>query len=347
MGVCVGWAVDWAVGELVGGVVFGVVGGTAQWLVLREQVGRSGWWVLAAVVSGAVGAFVGWPVAGAITGLTLIVLLRDSIPEVRDPQPEELAETKGQFLGFERADWWFWIKWVLVSAVGGAVGLVVGVSVGEAVGEAMGAFAGLAVGWALVGTAQWIVLRKRVCRSGWWVLASAVGGLLSAAVGGLVGVSVGPLVGLIVGMAASWAVVGTAQWMVLRERVHGSGWWVLVTAVGGAVGGLVGGSVGVLVSVLVGMVGLAVSDDVPNVLGAVAVTVLLGSCAGVLAVGGAITGFALIMLLRHPIPKVRDPQQEESVDVHLLWDARAGEHSNPDATIDNDSTGDSDPGGCV
>jgi len=46
---------------------------------------------------------------------------------------------------------------------------------GEAVGDAVGLGVGLAVGGATVGIAQWFVLRRRVSRAGWWVLASVVG----------------------------------------------------------------------------------------------------------------------------------------------------------------------------
>ena len=207
---------------------------------------------------------------------------------------------------------------MLATTVGGLVGALVGWLVGWSVGEAVAVVAGVVVGWAAVGTAQWIVLRKRVYRSGWWVLATAVGGL----VGGLVvaGLAVGWLVGLVVGLVVSWAVVGTAQWIVLRKRVHRSGWWMLVTAVGGPVGLVVGVSLGVGVGVGVGV--SLVVDAVVGLptgvmgfgfafLGLAVVMVGLTSGVLVLVVGGAITGFAMIMLLRHPIPKVRDPRQEE------------------------------------
>ncbi len=68
------------VGVAVGGVVVRVL----QWLVLRRQVGRAGWWVLASTVGWAVGGHVGgtlgWAVLGAvygaITGSVLVWLLR-------------------------------------------------------------------------------------------------------------------------------------------------------------------------------------------------------------------------------------------------------------------------------
>ena len=88
------WGPDWSAdpGGDVGFVVAVAAGGTVlgllQWLVLRRQVARAGWWVLASTVGWVVGGFVsgitdaaaGWAVLGAvygaITGIVLVWLLR-------------------------------------------------------------------------------------------------------------------------------------------------------------------------------------------------------------------------------------------------------------------------------
>lgn len=81
--------------------VFGVVGGILQWLILRRNVPRAGWWLLANLLGSLVGA-IGFPLAvaisetgnwglavmtfglvfgagnGAITGAMLVWLLRQS-----------------------------------------------------------------------------------------------------------------------------------------------------------------------------------------------------------------------------------------------------------------------------
>ncbi len=77
-------AVSADVGWVVGAAAFGTVLGALQWLVLRRQVARAGWWVLAStvgwVVGGPVGGIVGWAalgaVYGAVTGPVLVWLLR-------------------------------------------------------------------------------------------------------------------------------------------------------------------------------------------------------------------------------------------------------------------------------
>ena len=74
-------------------VAFAVLGapiGIAQWLVLRRQVSRAGWWVLASIVGFASGEVVGESVFeviatfvfyGAITGGVLVWLLRQPVTE--------------------------------------------------------------------------------------------------------------------------------------------------------------------------------------------------------------------------------------------------------------------------
>ena len=70
--------------------------GVLQWLVLRRQVARAGWWVLASTVGWIVGGLVsgitdtaaGWAVLGAvygaITGAVLVWLLRHRAADTHD-----------------------------------------------------------------------------------------------------------------------------------------------------------------------------------------------------------------------------------------------------------------------
>jgi hypothetical protein len=79
----------------------GAVAGILQWLVLRSQVSRAGWWVLASTVGWALGIalwdagwdagtaygtvlLVGGPlVLGVVTGAALVWLLRQPVPEAQ------------------------------------------------------------------------------------------------------------------------------------------------------------------------------------------------------------------------------------------------------------------------
>ena len=68
----------------------GAVTGILQWLVLRGQVSRAGWWVLASTVGWGLSmvgnlseapCLVGGVVLGAVTGVALVWLLRQPVPE--------------------------------------------------------------------------------------------------------------------------------------------------------------------------------------------------------------------------------------------------------------------------
>jgi hypothetical protein len=82
-------------GWIVVGALGGAVTGILQWLVLRAQVSRAGWWVLASTVGWGLGmvgtrafevlaifgGLVGGAVLGAVTGGALVWLLRQPAPE--------------------------------------------------------------------------------------------------------------------------------------------------------------------------------------------------------------------------------------------------------------------------
>jgi hypothetical protein len=74
---------DADLGLITGTGLYGTLAGVLQWLVLRRQVARAGWWVLASTVGWVVAVPVGdiagppgWAVYGAVTGTLLVWLLR-------------------------------------------------------------------------------------------------------------------------------------------------------------------------------------------------------------------------------------------------------------------------------
>jgi hypothetical protein len=135
-------------------------------------------------------------------------------------------------------EWFFWLQWMLVSGVGWLVGWLAG---------EMGIGAG-------VGLVQWLVLRPRVPRAGWWIPASAVGW----AVGVVAVLTVfPPETGIWAGTALG-AAMGVGQALVLSYwGYRGAGWWVIASALGWAVGlgGVLGASlVGVAAGAVTGIV---------------------------------------------------------------------------------------------
>ena len=160
--------------------------------------------------------------------------------------------------------WGFWLWWVLASAVG----FTVAAAADNAVSEALD----FVVYGVPVGVTQWLVLRRQVSRAGWWILAT------------LAAFAVGESLRLVVDDAVSdsvaLALVGITQWIVLRRQVSRAGWWILAT-----IAGFAGGE----------SLRLVVNDSV-------AVGELLGMAVA-LAVFGAITGGALVWLLRQRAPR--------------------------------------------
>ena len=189
--------------------------------------------------------------------------------------------------------WGFWLWWVLASTIGFPVGAAAAFIVSFNVPGAVGG----AVGGAVVGILQWLVLRQQLSRTGWWVLASTVG---IAVFGDVVwyssttvewvitGGALSFTVAMSVGFAVGGAVVGILQWLVLRQHLSRAGWWVLASTVGFPVGAAV------YVAVFQA-VNLALGGD----LSAAFIERAMGfAVAG--AVVGAITGTALVWLLRQP-----------------------------------------------
>jgi hypothetical protein len=192
-----------------------------------------------------------------------------------------------------KVGWGFWLQWALASAVGMFVGFSLGFLVTDSIPDVLGRWFGFSVFGIVLGVAvgilQWFILRRYLSVAGWWVLASAVGGLGIFQAGLIFGFSTffGPYESLVaflgwIGIASlGWLVTGTLQWLVLRGKVSRAGWWVLASTVGWALSATVTRTIpwGV---------------EPKDALWALVV-------AGV--VWGMVTGGALVWLLRQPVPE--------------------------------------------
>jgi hypothetical protein len=127
--------------------------------------------------------------------------------------------------------WRFWLQWVVATSVGWAIGGVLLTALIGGLGDELGNVAGGAALGLLAGTGQWLVLRRWLDKSGWWILASAGSFLLAASAGevlqGALGENAGGLL-LTIGLGL---VPGTLQWLLLRRQVARAGWWVLASTV--------------------------------------------------------------------------------------------------------------------
>ena len=109
--------------------------------------------------------------------------------------------------------------WIVAGGIGGVVGPVLSTVANASVYIAYGvhglfvatvALTALGLG-ALVGTLQWLVLRRQVAGAGRWALVSGVAMLIGVFVGGIVGYSI---VELIVNLPDGWRESGSVQGLV-------------------------------------------------------------------------------------------------------------------------------------
>jgi hypothetical protein len=142
-----------------------------------------------------------------------------------------------------REERWFWAAWgaaFLGFPIGGAAATLLVGSI-DTIGKA--AIAG-AVAGGVIGAAQWLVLRRRLRLSAFWIPATAGGMALGLALGQMLlgdGTTPLPLVlgGLIVGAA-----VGAAQAVLLRGVLPMPALWAAVVTVGWAVAWTVSAAIG-------------------------------------------------------------------------------------------------------
>jgi formylglycine-generating enzyme required for sulfatase activity len=123
----------------------------------------------------------------------------------------------------ERRIWWLWLWWLLANAIGNGLGTMLGLAIlnwtgGEVISRLI---SGLAWG-ATLGAAQWLLLRKWLPKSAWWIIATA-------------GVSALFFFGSpfsLVHMTLFGALLAIAQWLLLRRQARWAGWWVPASTLG-------------------------------------------------------------------------------------------------------------------
>ena len=186
-----------------------------------------------------------------------------------------------------------WLQWVLAGILGRVVsGAIVGYAypaMAARLGDIAAAIAGVCLLGMAVGVAQWFVLRQRIARTGWWVLASTIGtavGAYESVRFELLDLHVGPGIELdpLLAGAVFGGLLAVLQWLALLWRVKRGYWWILASAVAHSVSRFTAN----VVSMALGQLGPMLVQEV--------------------VVGGgsaALTGLLLVWLLRHPISNPR------------------------------------------
>jgi hypothetical protein len=164
-------------------------------------------------------------------------------------------------------DWKLWFQWILANTVAETIGLggtfLIGAflllqaenTIGAVPAAALGVLAGTLIEGSVVGTAQWLVLRRPLQKIRWrvWALATALGacvawtlgmipstfmsfgsdtgGAASAQMSDLVMYALAAAMGIVLG-----TILGVPQWLVLRRHLPKAGWWVGANALAWMVG---------------------------------------------------------------------------------------------------------------
>ena len=175
----------------------------------------------------------------------------------------------------KKAGWGFWVLWILASAVGMFLGFFAGFYVG-ALADALGdmlkyALVGILVGLP-VGFMQWLVLRRHLPRTGWWIPTNSAG-TCCLLIPGPIGA---PLVASGI-VALCGAITGILQWLVLRGKVSRAGWLILTNSAGW------------------GLLCLLIMNVPPGLSGDLTAMLLVTTAVAML---GGVTGGVMVWLLR-------------------------------------------------
>lgn len=185
-----------------------------------------------------------------------------------------------------RNEFGMWLEWTLATAFGMLLGFLPSIVLVNIMELALARlivplFAGF-----LVGLAQWVVLRKYVNEVSDWILAAGASWAVGYALGlfimnGLTGTGLDSFVGyMLFGI-----IVALVQWPILRREIPNVWMWILANVIGWTAG------------FYMSQVALDLFFNGPTI-APIASTSVISGVSGLVA--GAITGIALIWIVRKP-----------------------------------------------
>jgi hypothetical protein len=161
-----------------------------------------------------------------------------------------------------KTGWGLWLQWVLASILGYSLGTTIGnalanlipamtctQSSSDSLIDRLTNIACIQPSLSLIlivfilglagGFIQWLVLRRRIGGTGWWVPASGFGFPIALVVadgaGRRLDIAAPILMGVLFGVLS-----GILPWLVLYRRVPRAGWWIPAHLLGSLVGGALG-----------------------------------------------------------------------------------------------------------
>ena len=186
----------------------------------------------------------------------------------------------------ERNELGMWVGWTIATAFGMLVGFLLTIPLVNVLDLAIARLAVPVVAGALIGFSQWIVLKQYVTASTDWILAGGAAWAAGYALGLLLMLNLpNTLVAGILGSLIFGAIVAQVQWPVFRREIPNSWMWIISSAVGWTIG------------FLASQGALSLFSNEPAIHPAVSTAVIAGTNG---LVAGAITGLALIWIVRRP-----------------------------------------------
>jgi hypothetical protein len=180
-----------------------------------------------------------------------------------------------------------WLGWTLATMAGMLAGFLPFILFMQLVDLALARLIFPLWAGALVGLFQWMVLRRYIAYCGDWVWNGVAGWALGYALGLIViqifSVSV---IGAVAGYLLFGAIVAVIQWPVLHREIPNVVPWVLASVAGWALGALAGQGVLNLI--------VPAGEPVPQVISTLVIAAVTG------LVAGAVTGLALVYIVRQP-----------------------------------------------
>ena len=192
----------------------------------------------------------------------------------------------------KQVGWIFLVWWTGLTIVGGLSGDYIVDTLGlgtQGLNTAAGvllSMLGSGVFALSISSAQWILLRRYVSKSGWWLIAGTVGRAFGVLIGFIAVMMIivqfdlnGGTWSFLAYVIIRGAVLGVSQWIILRQWRTKTGWWILGNAISWMLVPMVADF----------FVGTTISNPIVGIL--------------LYAIPGIITGALIMWILRQPIPE--------------------------------------------
>ena len=185
-----------------------------------------------------------------------------------------------------RNEFGMWLGWTLATAVGMLLGFLLAIPVVNLLDLSWARVIVPLLAGFLIGLAQWVVLRDYLVDATDWILAGGTSWAVGYALGlFLINSLAGTVLGGLIGYILFGVIVAIVQWPMLRREIPNVWPWILANVIGWTAG------------FYLSQVALELFFNDPAI-APVASTSVISAISGLVA--GAVTGLALVWIVRQP-----------------------------------------------